>query len=176
MGKIGPKFSHLLSIRAEGTDPPPYGKPDRKKTVFFYDFPYIKSQMFFTWRKVCDLFVLNLFQMPFTWRSPAHNFRKTLWKLFALNLLSNAFHLAVRECEYVLHGWEVVVKHIPRNIHWTEVSVIRIPYHNLYNRDKMTKSLRFNPDSTIYVINLKTCHTPYQRQLGSGSFSTKNRW
>ena len=35
MGKIGPKFSHLLTVRAEGADPPPYGQPDRKKTVFF---------------------------------------------------------------------------------------------------------------------------------------------
>ena len=44
MGKIGPKFSHLLTVRAEGADPPhpsPYGQPDRKKTVFFLDdFPY----------------------------------------------------------------------------------------------------------------------------------------
>ena len=41
MGKIGPKFSHLLMVRAKGADPPspPYGQPDRKKTVFFYDFP-----------------------------------------------------------------------------------------------------------------------------------------
>ena len=39
MGKIGPKFSHLLTVRAEGADPlpPPYGQPDRKKTVFFLD-------------------------------------------------------------------------------------------------------------------------------------------
>ena len=37
MGKIGPKFSHLLTVRAEGADPPPYGQPDRKKTVFFDD-------------------------------------------------------------------------------------------------------------------------------------------
>ena len=36
MGKIGPKFSHLLTVRAKGADaPPPYGQPDRKKTVFF---------------------------------------------------------------------------------------------------------------------------------------------
>ena len=37
MEKIGPKFSHLLTVRAEGADPPspPYGQPDRKKTVFF---------------------------------------------------------------------------------------------------------------------------------------------
>ena len=35
MGKIGPKFSHLLTVRAEGAAPPPYGQPDRKKTVFF---------------------------------------------------------------------------------------------------------------------------------------------
>jgi len=37
MGKIGPKFSHLLTVRAEGADPlplPPYGQPGRKKTVF----------------------------------------------------------------------------------------------------------------------------------------------
>ena len=29
--------SHLLTVRAEGADPPhpPYGQPDRKKTVFF---------------------------------------------------------------------------------------------------------------------------------------------
>ena len=39
MGKIGPKFSHLLTVRAEGADPPSplYGQPDRKKTVFFLD-------------------------------------------------------------------------------------------------------------------------------------------
>ena len=39
MGKIGPKFSHLLTVRAEGADPPlpPYGQPDRKNTVFFLD-------------------------------------------------------------------------------------------------------------------------------------------
>ena len=38
MGNIGPKFSHLLTVRAEGADPqPPYGQPDRKKTVFFFD-------------------------------------------------------------------------------------------------------------------------------------------
>ena len=37
MGKIGPKFSHLLTVRAEGADPPspPYGQPDCKNTVFF---------------------------------------------------------------------------------------------------------------------------------------------
>ena len=32
MEKIGPKFSHLLTVRAEGP-PPPYGQPDRKKTA-----------------------------------------------------------------------------------------------------------------------------------------------
>ena len=37
MGKIGPKFSHLLTVRAEGAAPPPYGQPDRKKTGFFFD-------------------------------------------------------------------------------------------------------------------------------------------
>ena len=36
--KIGLKFSHLLTVRAEGADPPPYGQPDCKNTVF-YDFP-----------------------------------------------------------------------------------------------------------------------------------------
>ena len=36
MGKIGTKFSHLLTVKAGGADPPPlYGQPDRKKTVFF---------------------------------------------------------------------------------------------------------------------------------------------
>ena len=30
MGKIGPKFSHLLTVRAKGADPP---SPDRKKAV-----------------------------------------------------------------------------------------------------------------------------------------------
>ena len=46
MGKIGPKFSHLLTVRAEGADPPspPYGQPDRKKTVFFYDRPKGRRQ------------------------------------------------------------------------------------------------------------------------------------
>ena len=42
MGKIGPKFSHLLTVRAEGADPPsppPYGQPDRKNTVFFWRLP-----------------------------------------------------------------------------------------------------------------------------------------
>ena len=36
MGKIGPKFSHLLTVRAEGANPPPppYGQPDRKKFFF----------------------------------------------------------------------------------------------------------------------------------------------
>ena len=36
MGKILPKFLHLLTVRAEGADPPspPYGQLDRKKTVF----------------------------------------------------------------------------------------------------------------------------------------------
>ena len=34
MGKIGPKFSHLLTVRAEGADPP---ITVRKKNVFFYD-------------------------------------------------------------------------------------------------------------------------------------------
>ena len=39
-GEIGPIFSHLLTVRAKGADPPspPYGQPDRKKT-FFYDSP-----------------------------------------------------------------------------------------------------------------------------------------
>ena len=34
---MGPNFAHLLTVRAEGADPPPppYGQPDRKKTVFF---------------------------------------------------------------------------------------------------------------------------------------------
>ena len=31
MGKIGPTFSHLLTVKA----PPPYGQPDRKKAFFF---------------------------------------------------------------------------------------------------------------------------------------------
>ena len=46
MGKIGPKFSHLLTVRAEGPDPPlpPYGQPDRKKTVFFDDRPNLWSE------------------------------------------------------------------------------------------------------------------------------------
>ena len=37
MGKIGPKFSHLLTVRADEADSPlpPYGQPDRRKTVFF---------------------------------------------------------------------------------------------------------------------------------------------
>ena len=40
--KNGPNFSHLLTVRAEGADPPspsPYGQPDCKIFVF-YDFPY----------------------------------------------------------------------------------------------------------------------------------------
>ena len=37
MEKIGSKFSHLLTVRAEGADPPappPYCQPDRKISVF----------------------------------------------------------------------------------------------------------------------------------------------
>ena len=54
MGKIGPKFSHLLTVRAEGADPPSphlrrikaYGQPDRKKTFFFFDdFPNQKLKI-----------------------------------------------------------------------------------------------------------------------------------
>ena len=43
MGKIGPKFSHLLTVRVEGADPPlpPYGQPDRKKTVFLTTSQYV---------------------------------------------------------------------------------------------------------------------------------------
>ena len=44
MEKIGPKFSHLLTVKAEGADPPHYGQPDRKKTVFFYDFPNLSDK------------------------------------------------------------------------------------------------------------------------------------
>ena len=43
MGKIGPKFSHLLTVRAEGADPPPphlYGQSDRKKAFFFTPLDY----------------------------------------------------------------------------------------------------------------------------------------
>ena len=41
MGKIGPKFSHLLTVRAEGADPPPpYGQPDCKNTVFLLSEKY----------------------------------------------------------------------------------------------------------------------------------------
>ena len=38
MGKIGPTFSHLLTVSAKGLTPPPhpYGQPDRKKTVVFF--------------------------------------------------------------------------------------------------------------------------------------------
>ena len=36
---MGPIFSHLLTVRAKGADPPspPYGQPDCKKTVIFFD-------------------------------------------------------------------------------------------------------------------------------------------
>ena len=35
MEKIGPKFSHLLTVRLGAVTPPPlYGQPDRKMTVF----------------------------------------------------------------------------------------------------------------------------------------------
>ena len=33
-GKYGSKFSHLLRVKAEGADPPPYGQPDRKISIF----------------------------------------------------------------------------------------------------------------------------------------------
>ena len=37
--KNGSKFSHLLTVRADGADPPtPYGQADHKISVF-YDFP-----------------------------------------------------------------------------------------------------------------------------------------
>ena len=37
--KNGSKFSHLLTVRADGADPPtPYGQADHKILVF-YDFP-----------------------------------------------------------------------------------------------------------------------------------------
>ena len=36
MEKIGPKFSHLLTVRAEGDDPPVWSV---KIPCFFYDFP-----------------------------------------------------------------------------------------------------------------------------------------
>ena len=51
MGKIGPKFSHLLTVRAEGADPPPYGQPDCKKTVFFLT-TALSSVCFYTTKKV----------------------------------------------------------------------------------------------------------------------------
>ena len=36
----GSKFSHLLTVRAQGADPPPYGQPGRKISAFYDDFPY----------------------------------------------------------------------------------------------------------------------------------------
>ena len=45
MGKIGPKFSHLLTVRAEGAAPPPYGQPDRKKTGFFLRPPLTRLKL-----------------------------------------------------------------------------------------------------------------------------------
>ena len=42
MKKNASKFSHLLTVRAEGADPPspsPYGQPDCKIFVF-YEVPY----------------------------------------------------------------------------------------------------------------------------------------
>ena len=37
--KNGSKFSHFLTVRADGADPPtPYGQADHKISVF-YDFP-----------------------------------------------------------------------------------------------------------------------------------------
>ena len=47
MGKIEPTFSHLLTVRAEGADPPspPYGQPDHKKTYLFYDFNKQSTQL-----------------------------------------------------------------------------------------------------------------------------------
>ena len=45
MGKIGPKFSHLLTVRAKGAAPPPFGQPDRKKTIFFDNFPYTLAKV-----------------------------------------------------------------------------------------------------------------------------------
>ena len=33
--KNGSKFSHLLTVRAEVADPPPYGQPDRKISAFY---------------------------------------------------------------------------------------------------------------------------------------------
>ena len=41
MGKIGPKFSHLLTVRAEGADPPFTVSLTVKRPCFFYDFPKI---------------------------------------------------------------------------------------------------------------------------------------
>ena len=35
MGKIGPKFSHLLTVRAEGADPPPLTASLTVKRPFF---------------------------------------------------------------------------------------------------------------------------------------------
>ena len=44
MGKIGPKFSHLLMVRVEGADPPPYGQPD----LFFDDFAFYQGVVKFS--------------------------------------------------------------------------------------------------------------------------------
>ena len=45
MGKIGPKFSHLLTVRAEGADPSPPLTVSLtvKRHCFFYDSPYKTS-------------------------------------------------------------------------------------------------------------------------------------
>ena len=41
MGKIGPKFPHLLTVKAEGADPPPLTVSlTVKRPFFFYDRPY----------------------------------------------------------------------------------------------------------------------------------------
>ena len=37
MGKIGPKFSHLLTVRAEGADPPLTVSLTVKRPFFFFD-------------------------------------------------------------------------------------------------------------------------------------------
>ena len=39
MGKIGPKFSHLLTVRAEGADPPLTVSLTVKRPFFFDDRP-----------------------------------------------------------------------------------------------------------------------------------------
>ena len=66
----GSKFSHLLTVRAEGAELPPHGQPDRYISVFWRPPLYSGQNICNTWATVLSMFYFQTIQ-NLTWsRNP----------------------------------------------------------------------------------------------------------